>query len=1422
MTVDERQGPCLDVSRPARPVPEPEWSAQVVPPSSSVADLVRRVAGGVALLVAVFVQAPGVLSADTKLDLLVDPGRFLGRAWNLWEPLGAFGQVQNQAYGYLFPMGPFFLAGHVAGLPAWVTQRLWWALVLLVAYGGVLVLADRLGIGTPGSRILAGLAFALSPRAVTELGGISVELWPSALAPWVMVPLVGVPPGGERRAAARSALAVACAGGVNAVAVVATLPAAFVWLVVTRRARLLGWWLGLIPAAMAWWLGPLVLLGRYSPPFLDWIESSTTTTSVGSLAAALRGTTHWVAWLRGPLTVWPAGTELASSQALAVLGWVGVLVSLAAVFMRSTPHRGFLVACVVLGVSLLTAGHVGALTPPWAVPVRDLLDGPAAALRNLHKFDVVVRLPLALGFAHAVAAIRVPHLAGFPRGRHAVWVMAVSAVVGTAVPVLSGQVPARGTFAGIPRYWAQAAVWLAEHDDGGRTLVVPGAPFATSVWGDPRDEPLQALATTPWAVRNVVPLSSAGNIRFLTAVEQQLSTGRPAPGLAEYLARSGVSRLLVRADLAGVPDSTPRPATIRAVLSGSPGFRPVASFGPLVGAGSPAGVVEEPEVDQAVPTLQVWEIRPASIRAELWDASAAVRVAGGPENLLTLADEGLIGGRPVVLDGDPQAVALAAAPLVVTDGPQRREATFSAVREVYSAPLAATTPWAGGRRVHDWSVFDQPQVVAQYRGVADVWASSQAGAVSSAWAAVDGDPTTAWRVDPLDRGLPWWQVRFDAAETLPGTIGVVPAAGSEVMTVEVVTERGTVSTSLSRANGTSVDPVKVPAGSTRWVRIRVVRERPSLVPQRVGLAEVGIPGPAPQRLLRLPPPSGTPDLVVLRTARDGSDGCLFVGGRALCDPALARAGEEDGGLDRIVVLPAGSYRVSAWARAQATPALDPLLRPPGRALVATASSRRSDEPAGRPQSLVDRDPGTSWAASPSDPRPWFTLAWAGRRTVAALQIRQGPAAVVSRAARVRVSSASGSRDVAVDGSGWVRFAPLSGSWLKVTVEQASPQSGAYRERGIRPAPFGASEIVVPILDDLRRGTAATTPVRTACGSGPPVTVGATRLQTRVEATYQDLVQRRDARVVPCGSATATLSAGQTRVTASSTALWRTDSLQLLNTGPALPAPARPTSATVRSWGAGTRLLTVPARSGRQVLVVHENLNAGWQATLDGTRLRPVRIDGWQQGWIMPAGPASTLRLTYLPNRTYHTSLIAGLLLLIALAACAWRRRADPGRPGPAGGSGRHREDALSGGSGRHREDALSGGVWATVAACAVVAGGWLAVCWLLAALQLRRHGERRAVVALGYACGLVGGVLAAVDTEPPGVTLRDGMVTAALWCTLACAVVLARTDRDGVSGPKYADGAAAVVRRGTRTGRPRGSRARGRPRAAAGTGYRTP
>src|SRR5947209_20624764 len=145
---------------------------------------------GAIALVLTFAQAPGQVSPDTKLDLTANPLRFLARATNLWNSELPFGQAQNQAYGYLFPHGTFFLAGHMLGLPGWVTQRLWWALLLTIGFWGLLRVAEALGIGSPTSRVVAAAAFALSPRVLTTLGSISSETLPIMLAPWVLLPTV--------------------------------------------------------------------------------------------------------------------------------------------------------------------------------------------------------------------------------------------------------------------------------------------------------------------------------------------------------------------------------------------------------------------------------------------------------------------------------------------------------------------------------------------------------------------------------------------------------------------------------------------------------------------------------------------------------------------------------------------------------------------------------------------------------------------------------------------------------------------------------------------------------------------------------------------------------------------------------------------------------------------------------------------------------------------------------------------------------------------------------------------------------------------------------------------------------------------------------------------------------------------------------
>ena len=136
-----------------------------------------------ALVAMCFVQDPGRMIADTKFDLLTEPWRFLQRGFSLWDPNAAFGQVPDQSYGYAWPMGPFFGVGNLVNLPPWVIQRAWWALLVCLAFFGILRLTERLGIGSEVTRVIAAFAFVLTPRITTLVGVVSIEVWPMALAP---------------------------------------------------------------------------------------------------------------------------------------------------------------------------------------------------------------------------------------------------------------------------------------------------------------------------------------------------------------------------------------------------------------------------------------------------------------------------------------------------------------------------------------------------------------------------------------------------------------------------------------------------------------------------------------------------------------------------------------------------------------------------------------------------------------------------------------------------------------------------------------------------------------------------------------------------------------------------------------------------------------------------------------------------------------------------------------------------------------------------------------------------------------------------------------------------------------------------------------------------------------------------------------
>ncbi|MEJ7831966.1 MAG: alpha-(1-_3)-arabinofuranosyltransferase [Nocardioides sp.] len=1323
-----------------------------------------RILAACALLVGLaMTQDPGFLSSDTKFDLAAAPVDFLRRALHLWDQEGAFGQLQNQAYGYLWPMGPFFSLGALAAVPAWVVQRLWLGLVLAVAFGGTAKVARALGVRSDFACFVAAFAYALSPRMVTTLGPISIEAWPSALVPWVLLPLVvGSTSGSPRRAAALSALAVAMVGGVNAAATLAVLPLGALWLLTRtpgpRRRSMMLWWPAFTALGTLWWLVPLFVMGAYSPPFLDYIESTSVTTIPTTLFDALRGTSNWVPYIDADSR---AGRDLLATGYIVINSSVVLALGFAGLLHRRTPERRFLALGVLVGVLMVTAGHLGPVEGWFAAAQADLLDGVLAPLRNVHKFDPVLRLPLVVGLAFALDHLRAA--SGVPAGTDETFIranrvsvsgFACMAVALAALPALSGRVVPAGAFLDVPDYWEQTAAWLdtdyAEHaeDSGSRgtALLIPGAAFGTYVWGSPRDEPLQWLTDSPWAVRNIIPLTPPNNIRMLDTVEDRLNQGRGSPGLVDYLRRAGVRHLVVRNDLEPSFD-IPDPVLVHQTIADSPGLERVQTFGPMVG-GEPyledgrRRVLINGGWQASYPAVEIFEVPDVDPVAS---TAVPTVVVGGPEDLLDLADLGVIGGGPTVLapdlDGAPPG------DLVLTDGLQDRERFYGRVHDAYSAVLTPGDVRRSGNPSQDYLEPRQrswlttarltgAQALAASSSMSDSTTIGGARPGRSPYAAVDGDPGTHWTSSVGRDGPHWWQLTLDDA---PTPIAVSLTGGADAapdQRVVVRTEAG-VSPPIDLAAG-EVREVALDGTPTDQVRVEEASGSPGRL---LSLAEVEIAGVDVRRSLVLPSVPdewGNPDVVVLRALRDHRAGCVSIGADVPCVPGRERPSEEPGSLDRVLPLAEpGSFDADLTAVPVAGRALDILVLD-GQAIDASASSVAVPDPRASAVAALDGNRGTAWAADVDDLSPTLSLSWLGRRPVSAIRMSVRPDLPVRAPREIVLTWPGGSRTVTLSPSGKARFPVIRTDQLRIQVTRAADAVGLDFDGQALPLGIGIGELRlrgVP-YDPVRLSL---DPRTFPCGTGPSLTLDARTWETSVTASPLALLRGLPVATTRCEAGDAgnaadpvdpdgpvSVGSGELDVSVAASEAFAPANL-VLTDADATPQPSADLGGALLAREPASRDLDPPP--GASVVGIRENANPGWVSTLDGTPLRPVLLDGWQQGWVLPedADDDGVLRSEFGPDPVYRLALLGGLFALLGLLlAVAVLQRRRPGESLPALG-----ERALPGWAMGGLALLAAGLVAGTVGlAVAVVAAGLGVV--------LHRYAAGTGVWLLAAACPVAG------------------------------------------------------------------------------------
>jgi arabinofuranan 3-O-arabinosyltransferase len=1149
--------------------------------------------------------------------------------------------------------------------------------------------------------------------------------------------------------------------------------------------------------ATAWWALPLLLQGRYAFNFLPYIEQAPTTTGTMSAAAALRGAGNWTAYLNLGTPWLPAGWALVSTPMAIIAGTLAAACGLYGLALRSMPYATWLRLSAGLAAAVALAGYGGPLGGPFHSGIDHLLDGAFAPFRNVYKLEPVIAAVLALGLAHATATwlARSPGVSAgrlqrvFAAER---WAVVGVVLIGLTLPYLSGQVLNPGSFSAVPRYWYQAAAFLAGRSPLNTALVVAADAHGDYLWGDPIDDPLVALARSPWAQLGLVPYGGAGSQILLGTAENAIESGEQVAGLAGYLQRAGVRYIVVRNDLDPRQVGYTSAVLVHQTLALS-GFTRVASFGPPIGGAQiePRATRTQQSVLPGYPAVEVFapagSSGPVSPVSSL-PVSQTVLVNGGPDSLLQLTGQGLLGtGQPAVIAGDPvPALASGAAPWAVTDGQRRADTLFGLVNSnvSYTYTATETNPADAGQLGRadgpPRQLLPVPaaghQTVAVLSGAASVTVSSYGSGIADTQQddpvnAFDGNPATAWAEgSELTPVRQWIQINFSGALDLPASVGIRlldDSTDREMASVlQVSTAAGSVTTGVA-ATG-ALQTLHVVPGRTRWLRITIAGARRVVVGNPgAGLSDVLIPGIRVTRLLQpAEDPAGRQAVFSFHQQVPSP----FAFADPAATPPLARV---------FTVADPVRMRLQASVLALPGPGLDTLLdtlvtKPPGPGVLQVSVASTADaRPAGFPGSLISGSAGMPWTADTAS--PVIHLRWQGQRRIASLIVRPATR-LPSTPLTVKVTSPHGTREAPIGPGGLVTFTtPLTTDRMDVSFPRVRQATIITSTGQLETLPVRLSQLSVPALAGLRAVTPAAT-FTLACGQGPALTVDGRAYQTSVSGTIGELSQYLPLRVRLCAPGGAlSLGAGRHTLIAATPGTFAVTDLSLTGALAGTAGADASRAVTIRSWQPDQRSVGI-GPGAAAYLEVHANYNAGWAAELSGRPLAPVRLDGWQQGFVVPAGAGGTVTLTFRPAGTYHVALVASLLaavLLLAIAAwsCVGLGGASSGAQAVGEGSGG--PPAPGGGSGgdRRRQSRSWLGLLA-VAALIFVAGGPVAlVVPLLAWLAWRpawspggrAPADRLPVIA---AAGLVvAGLLSAV--RPFG----DGLFGPFGWPAQACALV---------------------------------------------------
>ncbi len=842
---------------------------------------------------------PGVVTSDTKTYLYLDPARFLSQVAFMWNPTVALGTVTHEYIGYLLPMGPFYAGMAAVHVPIWVAQRLWLGSILFAAGAGILYLSRVLTVGGPG-RMVAALAYMLSPYFLQYAGRISVILLPWAGLPWMLAFAVLALRRGGWKYPSLFAVVVALVSGINATAILYVGLAPALWLVYAAAIDREGTWKQAVVAALKigvltllcclWWIAGLQVEAAYGVDVLKYTETIPSTTQTSTPAEVIRGLGYWYFYGGDRLGPWTASAVLYTQQVwLVALSYIVPILSFVAAVLVRWRQRAYFVLLVVLGVVLSVGAYP--YTHPTAVGglLKAFMTDTTAglALRSTDRATPLVILGLAMLLGSGATAL----WRRLPRTGLVTALVLAGLIVANNPAVFNGDAEVSSTFhqpASLPSYELAAIDHLNATHPGTRVLAIPGDDFASYRWGNTVDTPQPALLTRTFVTREQQIMGSMATADTLAATDLPIQTDiENWTGLAPMARLLSAGDVLVEYDQAYEHYGVPQPEMLAQQLAKTPeGLSDPMSFGTPVPNVSSISTLDEqdlastpnPSWPSPLVTYTVTHPRPM-VRGE--SDTGAIVVAGDATGLQNLANAGLLDTTSAIyysgtLDTHPKQLAdllAKGATLVVTDTNRKEAFRWDTITANYgytetpSQHVAKTTPSDSPIDLFPGAPSDA-RTVASYVGAVNVTASSYGNTVSYTpedrpYNAIDGNPDTSWETGTFvsNPSGQWWQVQFPSSTRADHIKLTQPLNGTRSRWITKVTltfdGHSPVTVRLDAASRSPAGQViDFPARTFKTLRVTIDAtsndDAPPATASAVGLSGVTVPGQHVLEVIEMP------------------------------------------------------------------------------------------------------------------------------------------------------------------------------------------------------------------------------------------------------------------------------------------------------------------------------------------------------------------------------------------------------------------------------------------------------------------------------------------------------------------------------------------------------------------------------------------